>query len=435
MSCQLREVSRINSDIFASLQKFFLDDKRPAPPHSSSNQEGTDEPPSKTFLTSTDDAFLSETESDDGDNAAEEDSGLKNWSLESSDAEPTVDENCKWLKNCLISSTPNMDLVVLGAVQKFVILEESLKLSNRLDVAAWVTITGPHFNSLTDYISSVYTFCIASTRTAEPSLVDWTCICIGLSNGYVHFYTERGVLIFVEQCSQSAIKAIKLGSSIYPGNQELAILTAESKLIVIEGLSLFTTLKTARNQMARMERTVEEISSLLQLNCHCLELDRLRRVHEFQMLGLIKPGSFDQYITAARSALGKYAKVTRTSLPTYNNYFCCTSNYSTFGSFLWHDAEISGSAVISDAIYNFTSQITNSMPSFGIRSWLGVGTSRKDRAVKTSAIDSRSRRVPLRSSLEDKERIGERCYVAPAGWPLVAIADSCARVLLVHVRL
>lgn len=90
---------------------------------------------------------------------------------------------------------------------------------------------------------------MASTRSSEASNIDWTCICIGMSNGWLHFYTERGILFFVEKCSTAAIRAIRLGPSIYPGNQELIVLTAKNKILIFEGISLFTILKTARNMV------------------------------------------------------------------------------------------------------------------------------------------------------------------------------------------
>lgn len=71
------------------------------------------------------------------------------------------------------------------------------------------------------------------------------------------------------------------------------------------------------------------------------------------------------------------------------------------------------------------------MPSFGIRSFLGIGTSRKDRQsiveIKPSAV------IPMRSSIVDGKREGERIYMAPAKYKLAAVTDSLARVTLIDV--
>lgn len=90
---------------------------------------------------------------------------------------------------------------------------------------------------------------MASTRPVDSNSVDWTCICVGRSDGIVNFYTERGICIFYERAAHSSIRAIRFGASIYPGNQELVLLSAENKIVIFEGLLLFTVLKTARNQV------------------------------------------------------------------------------------------------------------------------------------------------------------------------------------------
>jgi hypothetical protein len=84
-----------------------------------------------------------------------------------------------------------------------------------------------------------------------------------LSDGQLKFYTDRGVHLFSDKCSSSPLISIRLGPSAQLGNQELSILTAESRLIVIEGLSLFFALGTARMQIAHGERKAEELSTIL----------------------------------------------------------------------------------------------------------------------------------------------------------------------------
>lgn len=73
------------------------------------------------------------------------------------------------------------------------------------------------------------------------------------------------------------------------------------------------------------------------------------------------------------------------------------------------------------------------MPSFGIRSWLGIGTSKRDQPQKTHAVDVRTVRMNARSSLHDDGRISERTFVAPGQWNLIAVADAKARVTVVDV--
>lgn len=48
---------------------------------------------------------------------------------------------------------------------------------------------------------------------------------------------------------------------------------------------------------------------MFQLNCHCLVPDSsLKNIHEIQPIGVVKPSTFDQFVTASRSQAGEYVK-------------------------------------------------------------------------------------------------------------------------------
>uniref|UniRef100_A0A183CG21 RAB3GAP2_N domain-containing protein n=1 Tax=Globodera pallida TaxID=36090 RepID=A0A183CG21_GLOPA len=248
----------------------------------------------------------------------------------------------------------------------------------------------------------------ASNSSSQSLTTDWTCICIGLSTGDLMFYTERGTLIFSEKCANCPILSLRLGHSVLPGNQELVALTSAAKLIVIEGLSLYTTLRSARAQIARADRSISEICESLQLNAHQLKLDRYEHVGDFQTVGLTRPGTFDQYMSAFYSA-GRNETVSRTQLPIYAHYMCTPATKkrkdgdenSEFVSFLWHDTQ----------------------PVVG------------NRIAKKSASDARTNWVPIKSILRDSKRVAERSFIAPSpGWPFVAISDNLGRVLLINTR-
>lgn len=98
------------------------------------------------------------------------------------------------------------------------------------------------------FITSVQVIPLASTRKTEASNIDWTCIAIALSSGYVNFYTERGVHILTEKFAPKKIDVLRFGRSVYPGDQELAALSG-GRVYLVEGLSLFAGLKTARNEV------------------------------------------------------------------------------------------------------------------------------------------------------------------------------------------
>ncbi|TKR93938.1 hypothetical protein L596_008299 [Steinernema carpocapsae] len=345
------------------------------------------------------------------------------------------DHDLRWINSCIIGASSNTDILVLALVQKFVIFE---RLSNgRMELNAEVEVDH-NIDVSEGYITQFCILPIASpgNRKSDTSVNDWTCVAVALSSGYVNFYSERGVLVFSERFSHYPINSIRFGVSAKSRGQELAVLT-ENQLVVIEGSSLYNTLRTARAKRARKEETVEEICNSLEVKCHRYDMSVDREgVVDFIITGPQKPSSVDQYVAASLSENGVETRLVRSSLPTYSTYMCIGN--SPFTSFSWFDESGGSQNIISDTIHNIknqvTSAVTSQLPSFGIRTFLGIGTSRKDRPPKTFPTDVRSLSMPTRSSLDDEGRFGERIYGAPPQWNLAAVADDAARVLLIHTK-
>jgi hypothetical protein len=79
---------------------------------------------------------------------------------------------------------------------------------------------------------------------------------------------------------------------------ELVALTSDSRLVIIEGLSLCMALRSARTHIAHGERSAEELSNMLQLNAQQLQLERVAQFNDFQLDGLARIAAFDQYTGA-----------------------------------------------------------------------------------------------------------------------------------------
>ncbi|VDK38986.1 unnamed protein product [Gongylonema pulchrum] len=142
-------------------------------------------------------------------------------------------------------------------------------------------------------------------RKTETSLYDWTAICVGLSNGYVRFFTDRGLLLRSDHVSCSAIEEIRLGRSLMAGDQEVAVLS-QTDLTCIEGLSLFIALRTAKSQLARGETDLEKIAAYGKLNVEKLKFGSEFCVVDFGVSGPLKPTWFDLHSAAALSAKDSY---------------------------------------------------------------------------------------------------------------------------------
>ncbi|KAI3422421.1 hypothetical protein GPALN_012932 [Globodera pallida] len=437
--------ARISTDTIISIEKFLNKERTSQRVSPKSDFEGKKFNETLLYPPERPDEFDFET---DDDEEIEAEASIDTEKINLSDLVADVDglDNDlvrRWLRKSLISLSVNMEVLVISTAQKFVVLERSKRSADDLNLMEVVAKVEVAQDDRT-FILSLAVFGVqpsASNSSSQSLTTDWTCICIGLSTGDLMFYTERGTLIFSEKCANCPILSLRLGHSVLPGNQELVALTSAAKLIVIEGLSLYTTLRSARAQIARADRSINEICESLQLNAHQLKLDRYEHVGDFQTVGLTRPGTFDQYMSAFYSA-GRNETVSRTQLPIYAHYMCTPATKkrkdgdenSEFVSFLWHDTQpVVGS--LSDAIFSLTSHITNNIPSFGFRSFTGLGISRKDRIAKKSASDARTNWVPIKSILRDSKRVAERSFIAPSpGWPFVAISDNLGRVLLINTR-
>ncbi|KAE9552656.1 hypothetical protein FO519_004135 [Halicephalobus sp. NKZ332] len=366
------------------------------------------------------------------DTDAEREAGVKRWQMEvdsseRSDTEVQSIDHGKWLRQSLIGASNTLDVIAIANVRRIVVLERSSRNTQQYDIST--TINVMKNMSENDFIHSILVLPVASTRKTEVSASDWTCIIVGLSNGFVNFYTERGVLIFYEKVSDYGITSIRFGHSALTGNQELAFLS-RSKLAIVEGHSLFTTLRLAKGQIARGDKSVDEVSTTLELNSKMLRLSSLSRISDFQITGLKKPSTFEQYSTASVSERGVEAQI-RPGLPTYSTYFCIAEDI--FGAFVWHNF-FEQQVNISDYVNKVAANLTSYVPSIGFRSFLGIGTSKKDQPTKVNVKDSRTETAYVRQLFRDPGRVGDRLFVAPRPWNILAVADRSARVLIIDTE-
>ncbi|VDK74556.1 unnamed protein product [Litomosoides sigmodontis] len=338
--------------------------------------------------------------------------------------------NSRWLQGSLVSAVGNMDLLVFAHAQKVVSIEKNPS-DNTFQVIAQFNTADSSW-SPPAYIRCLCVLPLSCSRKTETSLYDWSAIVVGMSNGYVRFFTEKGLLLRSDHVSNSPIEEIRLGRSVMAGNQELAVLS-QTDLTCIEGLSLHVALKAAKSQLACGEMDIGKVAAHAKLNIEKLKFESGINVVDFGISGLLRATWFDLHSAATLSQQGYKAKIERSSLPLYSTYvFVGRSPYVGFG---WHTPGVQQN-VLSDALYALGSQLTasvaSSMPSFGIRSFLGIGTSRKDRhsiaEIKPCAV------IPIRSSIVDGKREGERIYMAPAKYKLAAVTDSLARVALIDIR-
>uniref|UniRef100_A0AC34G258 Rab3-GAP regulatory subunit N-terminal domain-containing protein n=1 Tax=Panagrolaimus sp. ES5 TaxID=591445 RepID=A0AC34G258_9BILA len=187
-------------------------------------------------------------------------------------------------------------------------------------------------------------------------------------------------------------------------------------------------------QIARGEKSLDEVSTTLQLNARIMRVQSLNNIFDFTIIGLKKPSTFEQYSSASMSDQGIHATI-RSGLPTYSTYFCVARD--VFGAFIWHnffEKQANAMDIVNNLTTAVTSNISAYVPSFGFRSYFGLGTSRKDLPSKPMVADSRVETAYVRQFCRDKGRLGDRLFMAPKPWNLLAVADQSARVLVLDTE-
>ncbi|VBB25543.1 unnamed protein product [Acanthocheilonema viteae] len=444
MSKDLKEMYALTEQQLLLIQRYFMSDTSDYVSESATNEwmSGNDNDSSGEMDTENEAGVVDWTDFGSFDVVDTNDPRPALIRKESKDFKKTG-KNSRWLQGSLISAiasklawnlialiTGNMDLLVFAHAQKVVSIEKNPS-DNTFQIIAQFNTADLSW-SPPAYIRCLCVLPLSCTRKTETSLYDWSAIAVGMSNGYVRFFTEKGLLLRSDHISNSPIEEIRLGRSVMAGNQELAVLS-QTELTCIEGLSLYVALKTAKSQLACGEMDIEKVAAHAKLNVEKLKFESGINVVDFGISGLLKATWFDLHSAATLSPYGYKAKIERSSLPLYSTYvFVGRSPYVGFG---WHTPSAPQN-VLSDALYALGSQLTSSvassMSSFGIRSFLGIGTSRKDHQpiveIKPIAV------IPMRSSIVDGKREGERIYMAPAKYKLAAVTDSLARVTLIDIR-
>uniref|UniRef100_A0A0N5AXC0 RAB3GAP2_N domain-containing protein n=1 Tax=Syphacia muris TaxID=451379 RepID=A0A0N5AXC0_9BILA len=370
-------------------------------------------------------------EEDDNEDSFEKEAGVINW------ADESVRICIKQLLLTFYFTLGKGDIIVIALAQKIAVLENNRLSDPVYEIIGQFSVVAcdQSYNSV--YIRSMCVIPLAVTRTTETKDYDFIAIVVGLSNGYVHFYTERGVLLRSEMFSENPIDNVRFGKSVLPGEQELVVLAVD-RMTIVDGLSLHVALKTAKIQIARGEDDIHKIATKALLNVEKIKLAQKIAITDLAVLGPYEQQYVETYAAASVSPAGSKACITSLTPPIYTTYmFTGKSPYVAFG---WNRFGEAPSNLISEIVYNYgaelVSNVVSSLPKFGFGLFSGPkgdnsAQTQRNRTTENRALASRiSTRLEMRSIFEDDGREGERLFPAPYGSPFVAVTDSIARVIL-----
>lgn len=167
-----------------------------------------------------------------------------------------------WLQDCYWLCSPAMELIVLLRLDKAVVINCSPALTTAGgDLTIKEKFTFDH-----NVVAATILPIVGGSRKSESRPFDWCCLVVGYECGQLEFYSISPQIkrVYHIRYSAAPIRSIRT-SSPQAELQELAVLYSDC-LVVIDGLSLLTTLKACRSQIAFQQvASKEDLSAVADL--------------------------------------------------------------------------------------------------------------------------------------------------------------------------
>lgn len=227
-----------------------------------------------------------------------------------------------WLENSLVAISPSADIILFAGRS----LENTAFIA-KLRMEPINQYTTRSLEIPLDYdeqISSLLCLPIMSNQRTAAGLVDWTALVIGLSSGYVKFYTEQSIcLLSLKFCDEPVVglkcQTLKNNSNArseahFATIVDELLITHKTNAIVVDGLGLYENLRISKAEVVRNGFNYEPAYNLTNLpsilNCQkwLIENTRSSTVVDAELLGTRKTTTFDSIMSDSYSADGVPSK-------------------------------------------------------------------------------------------------------------------------------
>ncbi|KAJ9600993.1 hypothetical protein L9F63_000831, partial [Diploptera punctata] len=253
---------------------------------------------------------------------------------------------------------------------------------------------------------------------------DWTCIIVGLSSGFVRFYTENCNLLLSELLHNEPVVNLKCQSFEPPQfasqqehNEELYVIY-RTAVCILMGFGLFQTLRACRHQLARVQAKCGDMIKAPPLTYKKWGFREQDTIIDIEVVGPATDNTFEHLVTASlRGGLNSkyHSSAPQTSL-------ILAAGKKPYVGF-HYAMEGESTLVLSDVTKAFYSKI---------KSWI-LG------AKKNEPVEKVKEKIPIepaepmgvwRFGLCDLPRLGERIALSP-NRRLSVVSDSYGRVVLI----
>lgn len=216
-----------------------------------------------------------------------------------------------WLENALVVASPNADILLFsGQCPEKVTFFAKLSME---PVNQYVTKPLEVPLNYNEQVTSLLCLPIMSTKKTAFGLVDWTALVVGLSSGYVNFYTEQSTcLLSLKFCDEPVInlrfQTLKNNSNArseahFASIIDELLVVYKASAIVVDGLGLYENLRLANDEVVKTGFTYEPAYNLTNLpsilNCQKWNLDSPRGslVLDADLLGTRRKTTFDSLVS------------------------------------------------------------------------------------------------------------------------------------------
>lgn len=162
----------------------------------------------------------------------------------------------QWMENALVAISPNADLILFASNSP-----GKMAFIAKLRHDPVNQYTTKQVNIPLDYseqIISMLCLPIMSTQKTAIGLVDWTALVVGLSSGYVKFYTEQSICLLILKFCDEPVISLKCqtqkcnrnarSESHFPTIIDELFVTYRTSSVIIDGLGLFENLRVAKQE-------------------------------------------------------------------------------------------------------------------------------------------------------------------------------------------
>ncbi|XP_029189553.2 rab3 GTPase-activating protein non-catalytic subunit-like [Acropora millepora] len=365
-----------------------------------------------------------------------------NWDWNETESEQ-LEISHSWLQECCISLSPSNDTLAVAKDDKAVFLASKWNKPSGKEPNIKYEISWSGCLALEEgeCIADVMCIPLASQHKSSQGSPDWTCIVVGFTSGYIRIYLQNGSMLLSQFLHDDPVLKLKCRTWQPHKNygsaeqvEELAILYPRA-MVIIDGFSLYQSLRACRNQLARAKASgSSELIGPPPLAYKKWRFDGQKYITDIASCGVVPPNMFDRLQRA--SFLGGFNASVSGNMPAMSHYVA--TGMEPFVA-VYMAVEGSSPALISDVALAVASKLTSAVLSriTAASGWLGWGTSSETQAKEPGkALKPKVEKgttLPARFGLPDTRRHGNSITLAPNG-RLAVTTDDFGRVMLLDAK-